>query len=131
MIRPWVRYRILAVDDMKTNLQLLQEVLGSLYELVLVKSGRQALIYIEKNGMPDLILMDIDMPEMSGIETARRIRARGDGDVPILFVSALNDMETVMETRRLKAAGFVVRPYKPVFIRSEIKKILTGRSDSE
>lgn len=131
MIRPWIRYRILAVDDMKTNLQLLQEILGPLYEMILVKSGRQALTYIEKNGMPDLILMDIDMPEMDGIETARRIRERGDGDVPILFVSALGDRETVMRTRQVKANGYIIRPYKPVFIRSEIKKILTGRSDSE
>lgn len=131
MIKPLKRYHILAVDDMKTNLQMLRGILEHLYDVTLVKSGKQALLYLEKNPRPDLILMDIDMPEMNGIEAARRIQEMTNWEVPILFVTALCDRETVMMCRNINAAGYIVRPYKPVYIKSEIKRILTGRSEIE
>ena len=64
MLQPFKRYRLLVVDDMKTNLEALRGILENLYDVVLVKSGRQALLYLDKNERPDLVLMDIDMPEM-------------------------------------------------------------------
>ena len=131
MIKPLKRYHIMAVDDMKTNLQMLREILEQTYDMTLVKSGQQALNYMEKNPYPDLILMDIDMPQMDGIETANRILEMTDRQVPILFVTALCDKETVMICRDMNVAGYIVRPYKPVYIKSEIKRILTGRSDTE
>lgn len=131
MIKPLKRYHILAVDDMKTNLQMLRGILEHLYDVTLVKSGRQALLYLQKNPRPDLVLMDIDMPQMSGIEAARRIQEMTNWEVPILFVTALCDKETVMMCRDMNAAGYIVRPYKPVYIKSEIKRILTGRSEIE
>ena len=75
--------------------------------------------------------MDIDMPEMDGVETARKIKEMTKDRIPILFVTALSDKETVMMCRRINAAGYILRPYNPVFVKSEIKRILTGRSDSE
>lgn len=131
MIKPLKRYRILAVDDMKTNLQMLRDILEHIYDVTLVKSGKQALMYMEKNPWPDLVLMDIDMPEMNGIEAAGKIQKMTNKKVPILFVSALCDEKTVMTCREMDAAGYVVRPYKPVYIKSEIKRILTGRSEIE
>jgi len=75
--------------------------------------------------------MDIDMPEMDGIETAKRIMEMTDHMVPILFVTALCDRQTVTLCRNLDAAGYIVRPYKPVFVKTEIKRILMGRSEIE
>ena len=80
---------------------------------------------------PHLVLMDIDMPEMDGIETAKRIMEMTDHMVPILFVTALCDRQTVTLCRNLDAAGYIVRPYKPVFVKTEIKRILMGRSEIE
>ena len=131
MIKPLKRYRIMVVDDMKTNLQMLRGILEHLYDVILVKSGKQALLYLEKNEYPDLVLMDIDMPEMDGIEAAKRIQEMTNKEIPILFVTALCDRETVMMCREMDAAGYIVRPYKPVYIKSEIKRILTGRSEVE
>ncbi len=53
---------------MKTNLQMLRGILEPLYDVILMKSGHQALLYLKKHPAPDLVLMDIDMPEMDGIE---------------------------------------------------------------
>ncbi|MBO5292902.1 MAG: response regulator [Lachnospiraceae bacterium] len=123
------RYRIMVVDDMKTNLHMLREILEPIYDVALLKSGAQALLYLQKNEYPDLVLMDIDMPEMDGIETTRRIQEMTNHEVPILFVTALCDKETVLTCRSMNAAGYIVRPYKPVYIKSEIKRILQGYSE--
>ena len=131
MLQPFKRYRLLVVDDMKTNLEALRGILENLYDVVLVKSGRQALLYLDKNERPDLVLMDIDMPEMDGIEAARKIKEKTRDMVPILFITAIGDKNTVMACRRINAAGYILRPYSPVFVKSEIKRILTGRGDWE
>lgn len=131
MIQPLKRYRIVAVDDMKTNLEALRSILENLYDVVLLKSGRQALLYFEKNEYPDLVIMDIDMPEMDGIETAQKIQEITKGNVPILFITAVCNKETVKICRSMNAAGYILRPYKPTYVKSEVKRILTGRSDSE
>ena len=122
------RRTIMVVDDMKTNLQLLRSILEMDYELVLLRSGKQAIDYIDNNPFPDLIIMDIDMPEMNGIETVRQINTRTKNYIPILFVTALADKETVMECKSLNPAGYIIRPYKPVFVKSEIDRILNGWS---
>jgi len=121
------RLRILVVDDMKTNLQMMQDILGETYDVVLAKSGQQALSYIEKKDAPDLIIMDIDMPGMDGIETARRISLRmGARRIPLMFVTSLCDRDTVMRCRLLNPESYIVRPYKPVYVKTEIKRILEG-----
>lgn len=129
MIRTDKKPRVLIVDDMKSNLQLLKSVLMDTYEIILVKSGKQALSYLQNNPYPDIILMDIDMPEMDGIETTKYIQQMTDKKVPILFVTAICDRETVFMCRNMNVAGYILRPFKPVYIKSEIKRILTGRSD--
>lgn len=131
MIKKFQKPHILIVDDMQVNLQMLKGILVNLYDVTLLKSGRQALLYLQKNPYPDLIIMDIDMPEMDGIETAKHIQELTGGKVPILFVTALCDKETVLLCRSLSVAGYILRPFKPVYIKSEIKRILTGRSDFE
>jgi CheY-like chemotaxis protein len=119
------RYRIAVVDDTKANLQKLQEILENIYEVILLKSGSQMLLYLDKHEWPDLILMDIDMPEMDGIETTRRIRQVTGGKIPILFVTEMCDKKTVLMCRELQAAGYVIRPYNPFYIKGEIQRILT------
>ena len=76
---------------------------------------------------PNLILLDIDMPEMKGTEVAKLINEKYDYQIPILFVSALSDVETVLTCRQLKAAGYIVRPYQPFYVLSEVRRILEGQ----
>ena len=120
---------IMIVDDMMTNLQMMRAILESRYELKLMKSGKQAIKYMEKGEYPDLIIMDVDMPEINGIETTERINQITGNSVKVLFVTALSDKDTVMACKRLDAAGYIVRPYKPIYIKSEVERILTGRSE--
>ena len=126
-----VRCNLLIVDDMITNLQLLRNILEPIHNITLVKSGAQAIAYVNKNGRPDAVLLDIDMPQMDGIETAKQLREMTDNELPIIFVSALSDKETVAKCNAIGADGYILRPYKPAFIKSEIKRVLTGRGDCE
>ncbi|MBQ9119039.1 MAG: response regulator [Lachnospiraceae bacterium] len=129
MIKPLRRYRIMAIDDMKPNLLLLQDILKDYYDVILLRSGTQAIHYMEKYSPPDLIIMDIDMPDMDGLETAKRIQEMTNQRVPILFVTVLCDKVTVTRCRELNAAGYILRPYKPAYIKTEIKRILENWMD--
>lgn len=124
MIRKSKCCRIMVVDDMKTNLQAIREMLGDFYDLKLMKSGRQALLYLEKNEWPELILMDINMPEMDGIETAKQIRKIAGDKIPILFVSSICDRTTVMQCKEVNAASYIIRPFESDYLRKEIQRVL-------
>ena len=124
-------YKILIVeDDPVIASSLARQLTRWNYEATYVQEFDHVMQEFEK-AQPDLVLMDIDMPEMDGIETAKRIMEMTDHTVPILFVTALCDRQTVTLCRNLDAAGYIVRPYKPVFVKTEIKRILMGRSEIE
>ena len=126
MLGEMKRQRIMVVDDMKTNLEAMRGILENTYALTLCKSGKQALTYLQKNEWPDLIIMDIDRPQMTGIEATMQVNELTNGTVPVLFVSAVCDAQTVKTCRELNAAGYIVRPYKSIYIKAEVERILNG-----
>ena len=127
MITPSKKYRIMIVDDMLTNLQLLNGILHHMYDLNIISSPKQALLHLKKQMEPDLIILDMDMPEMSGFETATHIQDIIGCSVPILFVIDNYNKEIMSKCRKAGGTGYILRPYKPTYVRSEIKRILTGR----
>lgn len=126
MISQKKKPKILIVDDMVANLQMLRGILKDDYEIVLAKNGQQAIFYIRSNKVPDLILMDIEMPEMDGIEATRQIRKIETKKIPIMFVTSVTEKNIVLTCKELEAAGYIIRPYQPAFIKSEIERILYG-----
>lgn len=118
--------RIVIVDDMKTNLQMLRDILEPEYKVIPFKTGAQALKYLDEHLAPELLVLDIDMPLMTGTELAQIVNNKYNYSIPILFVSALTDKKTVLMCRELKVCGYIARPYQPVYILSEIKRILEG-----
>ena len=115
---------ILVVDDSKANLTLAKQALDEYYQVSLVTSGQMALRFLEKR-VPDLILLDINMPEMDGLETLRQIRANHEyQDVPVIFLTAKTDPETEVECLKLGAADFIGKPFVPQVMRSRIARTL-------
>ncbi len=104
---------ILVVDDTPANLKLLMGTLETEgYEVHLADSGELALAFLSAR-MPDLILLDIMMPEMDGFEVYRRLRALEAGrDVPVMFISALTDLGHRVEGLRLGAVDFISKPFR-------------------
>jgi two-component system sensor histidine kinase/response regulator len=105
-------YTILIVDDVDANVLLLKLLISKAgYKTLTAFNGKDALEAIEKSS-PDLVLLDIMMPVMDGHEVARRMRELpGQEETPIIFLSALNSTEDVVQGFRLGAADYVSKPF--------------------
>ena len=115
---------ILIIDDDKLNLATARRVLSAEYKVIPAMKGTQALAYLQ-NGDCDIILLDINMPEMDGFEVLQKIRQMEScKDIPVIFLTADNDTET--ETRCFKegAIDFSAKPFVPEVMRSRIGRAL-------
>ena len=114
------RARILVVDDDERNLLAIQTVLDDIGEVVLARSGEDALRHLLK-GEFAVILLDVYMPGMDGYETARIIRGREQTKrIPIIFLSAINkEHEHLMRGYSMGAVDYVFKPVEPIVLRSK------------
>lgn len=106
--------RILIVDDVSENIHLMLNILRGRYAIMAATSGAKALELAARNPQPDLILLDIKMPEMDGYEVLRRLKGNPEtADIPVIFVTALS--ESADEARGLKmgAADYITKPVNP------------------
>ncbi len=115
------RARVLLVDDDERNLLALKTVLEDLGEVVLARSGEEALRHLLK-GEFAVILLDVYMPGMDGYETAQIIRGREQTkSIPIVFLSAVNkEAEHLMRGYSMGAVDYVFKPVDPVILRSKV-----------
>ena len=105
---------ILVVDDDAMNLRMAEVMLKKKgYEVKKAASGQAALTLLQEETV-DLVLLDVEMPEMSGIETLDAIRSRSElADLPIAFLSASEDMEQSVANGEYAVQGFVKKPFLP------------------
>ena len=105
---------VLVVDDDVMNLRMIEMTLKRKeYEVIKADSGQAALAFLQEESV-DLILLDVEMPGMSGIETLDEIRSRqGISQVPVLFLSASEDMEAAVENGEYAVQGFINKPILP------------------
>ncbi len=113
-------YKVLIVDDDPANRFILEELLEGLYELHSAASGREALDSLSTFN-PDLILLDVLMPDMKGYEVAEIIKERYATIPPIIFVTALRDEDAI--TRAFESGGvdYITKPFLTVEVLSRIK----------
>ena len=102
---------ILIIDDVPTNITLLRAILAPSYEILAALDARDGLV-LALEQRPDLILLDINMPKMDGIQALEEIR-KASPETMVLMVSGDSTMEKVKEALDKGAAGFVVKPIKP------------------
>ena len=115
---------ILVVDDDKINLATARRVLCDEYKVIPVMRGAQALSYLE-SGDCDIILLDINMPEMDGFEVLEKIREREDcKNIPVIFLTADSDTETETRCFEEGAIDFIAKPFVPEVMRSRIGRAL-------
>jgi signal transduction histidine kinase len=104
---------ILVVDDQPINLKVIASVLSADYSLSIANNGINALKMLEK-GLPDLILLDIMMPEMDGYEVCRRIKANEKTkDIPIIFLTAKTDINDIIRGFDVGAVDYITKPFNP------------------
>lgn len=131
--------KILVVDDMPVNLLILKKILSEKYEIHTAENGYSALDLLEKEH-PDLILLDIMMPELDGFSTCKKIKNNKKfNDIPILFLTAKTDEESIVEAFEIGGSDYLKKPFntKELFARiknhldlSEAKKKLAEQANN-
>jgi DNA-binding response OmpR family regulator len=117
--------KILVVDDTPKNVKLLADLLTVKgYSVVTAASGREALARLESDE-PDLVLLDVVMPEMSGYEVCRKIRENPDaGILPIIMVTALDPAEERIKGLEAGADDFLTKPINQAELLARVKSLL-------
>ena len=120
-------YTILAVDDIATNIMLLKAVLSrAKYKIVTASGGYEAIEKASKE-TPDLILLDIMMPDLDGYEVIKHLKADPvTQDIPVIFLTAINDRDSIEAILSLKPAGYFLKPAVKDRLTAQIHKILNS-----
>lgn len=105
-------YKILIVDDVMSNVLLLKVLLtNEKFAIATANNGRQALEQVDKEH-PDLVLLDVMMPDLSGFEVAQRLKSNPDtADIPIIFLTALNSTTDIVKGFQAGASDFISKPF--------------------
>ena len=115
---------ILVVDDDMMNLRIAEKMLESQFHIECVKSGGEALEFVEKV-IPNLILLDLHMPGMDGFQVIEALRAKEQyRDIPVIFLTADNDRETEVKGFREGALDFITKPFIADIAISRVNRIL-------
>ncbi len=115
---------VLIVDDTMMNIDLLADVLREEYRLGIATNGLKALEFVEKN-RPDIILLDIMMPEMDGFEVCQVLKDNPHTrSIPIVFITALSDTESVAKGFQLGGCDYISKPFHALEVRARVKSKL-------
>ena len=123
--------RILLVDDAKPNLDILVEALKHDYKLSVALSGETAL-QLAARTPPDLVLLDIMMPGLDGYEVCRRFRAMpGMADVPVIFLSSLDEVQNKALGFEAGANDYVTKPFEVLEVQARVRSLLKAKAYSD
>ncbi|GHV89818.1 hypothetical protein AGMMS50268_03210 [Spirochaetia bacterium] len=115
---------IMAVDDLPTNLAITKAILEDLFDLRLCESARAAMEILDKEKI-SLILLDIEMPEMSGFEFLQQLRQNPDTrEIPVIFVTSYISTEFIDRAIASGAEGYIVKPLVPDTLIKRINAVL-------
>lgn len=116
---------LLLVDDEATNLQVLRHILQDDYRLLFAKDGTKALEMAERE-RPNLILLDVMMPGMTGYEVCQALKAQPELEaIPVIFVTALADVEDEARGFAVGAVDYITKPVSPPIVRARVRTHLS------
>jgi phosphoserine phosphatase RsbU/P len=127
-VRELSESRILIVDDVKANVDVLVQALKDDYKLSVALDGPAALRSVDKNA-PDLVLLDIVMPGLDGYEVCRRLRAsEATREVPVMFLSSLEDVKD--KARGFEAGGndYLTKPFEMLEVKARVRSLLRSKA---
>lgn len=126
------RPTLLVVDDTPDNLTLMSGLLRDLYKVKVANGGERALKIAASDAPPDLILLDIMMPEMDGYEVCRRLKADPKtADIPVVFLTAKSEEQDEMVGLGLGAVDYITKPISPPIVMARVKTHLTLKRVSD
>jgi DNA-binding response OmpR family regulator len=118
--------KVLIVDDTPENIQVLMGTLRGQYAIVAALNGEKALKMALADPQPDVILLDIMMPEMNGFEVCRQLKAdTATRDIPVIFLSALDDTDNKVKGFSIGAVDYISKPFQPAEVIVRVNTHLT------
>ena len=113
---------LLVVDDVPENIHALLEVLKDDYRIMVANNGRKAIELAQGATPPDLILLDIVMPDMDGVEVCRQIKMTPAGNrIPIIFITIVDSSEEKVHGFNVGAADYITKPFEIDEVRARIR----------
>lgn len=116
---------VLVIDDSPQNLLLIDELLSGEYRVKVAANGNRGLTIARQTPAPDLILLDVRMPDPDGFEVCRQLKAdHATGDIPIIFLTALNDPADEAQGLVLGAVDYITKPVSPPILSARVRNHL-------
>lgn len=122
---------LLVVDDQPINIQALYRIFAPDHRVLMATSGAKALALC-KEDPPDLVLLDVEMPELDGYEVCARLKAdEATRNIPVIFVTSHTDADEETRGLELGATDFIAKPVNPAVVRARVKTHLTLKAQSD
>jgi sigma-B regulation protein RsbU (phosphoserine phosphatase) len=123
---------LLLVDDTPENIQVAQSILKDEYKIRIATSGAKALELTKANPPPDLILLDVMMPEMDGYEVCAQLKAVPETrEIPVLFLTGKTDVEDETRGFEVGAVDYIHKPFSPAIVKARVRTHLMLREARE
>ncbi|HEY7865645.1 MAG TPA: response regulator [Psychromonas sp.] len=122
-----IKQKVLIVDDVIDNIKVLIDLLKPEYKIFFATNGEKAL-ELAQNMAPDIILLDIVMPEMDGFEVCRKLKSNPiTCDIPVIFISAMSDIGDETKGLEVGAVDYITKPISPAIVKARVKNHLKLR----
>ncbi len=113
---------VLIVDDEPINIKMLAQALRASYEVVVATNGPDAVARAGSVPQPDLILLDVMMPEMDGYEVCRKVKTgQGNRNIPIIFLTARTDDQDETRALEMGAVDYIRKPFNQAIVQARVK----------
>ncbi|CAH0529784.1 response regulator [Vibrio hippocampi] len=119
------KFRVLVVDDTISEIETLMGLLQNDYMVIAATNGQRALSLANKQPQPDMILLDVDMPEMDGFEVCRTLKEnRATREIPIVFMTTDNGQQTDYSGLEMGAIDYLTKPFNPSLVKVRVANAL-------
>lgn len=130
-IKPYAECNVLIVDDEPMSRMLLESILESVFICATVESGEQAISYCKAN-LPDLVLLDMNMPDIDGLDVCTALKASPETNhIPVIFVTSTMDVESENACWEVGASDFVMKPVNASTLTHRIRTHLQNKLRTE
>ena len=119
------KFRILAIDDEPSVLMIIQHFFKEKYDVVVMNKAEDGIKWMQEGNLPDIIICDLTMPEINGMEVVQMIRSSGFfSTIPLIMLSATESSEQKIQVLNAGADDFMVKPFNPKELEARINSIL-------
>ena len=123
---------VLVVDDATANLQIVHSMLKDDFKVRVATSGAKALALVKTKPQPDLILLDVTMPEMDGYEVCTILKAAPESrDIPVIFLTGKTEADDETKGFEVGAVDYIHKPFSPAVVKARVHTHLVLREARE